>query len=787
MLEWPCLLGVTLFRPPLPMVVVIVGIAAAVGVWGWLYLRRSTEAGAGRRVVLIACRFAALAVLLWLLLGPSTLDDAGLRATPPTLDILIDTSASMAQTDALPGDQTTTRLDAVRGRWLNPERRAQLDAVARPRLHAFDRSPRALSMTDQQLSNLEPTGARTHLLDAVARMHAAPAADGVTLVLSDGHDTRGGPDEALLRRLGATGRPIFAVPVGQVRDAADLAVHAWAEADFLFDGQQTTITASLIQRGFDGRRATLEMLAGQRLIASRSVMLDEASLRQRFTITADAEPGRAVTPRHYRLRATLDDADAAAAEVHVQNNEADVFVQVSRQRIRVALFEGRPYWDTQALSRVLAADPQVELTAVYQLGPGRQTVVRDARAAEPQPPGAALLPIDQATLNGFDVVILGRGAEAFFGGARAAMLVDYVRQRGGALVLARGKPFDDTDAGREAMARLEPLLPVAWGRQTVRDLRLEVTEAGRENPLLAFDTPAPGSAPGSAPGNGSGGGGTSGGAIITRLPGMIAATRVQRERAASLVLLRQSAAGGDEGMAAVATQRVGGGRVLAVLTDGLWRWSLLPPRFEDQATVYHVFWSRAIQWLATGGRFLPGQEVSLTLDRLSAERGQPIEATVATRYVAEDSFSPRLRVIAPDGQARVIRPQRAGPQSPNYRAMIEGEATGVYRIELYDEGEAGLIDPAAPQTTRFAVVDRSIERQDPSARPQVLRALAEATGGACLGLDEAGRLIEHLQSVHAARQRDAEPRYDFASWPVLAAIAGVLGLEWFSRRRVGLL
>ncbi|NBC11627.1 MAG: hypothetical protein GVY24_07850 [Planctomycetes bacterium] len=769
MFEWPSLPGAMLYRPPLPMMMVIIGLGLAALVWGWLYLRRSSEAGAGRRGVLIACRVAALVVLLWLLLGPSAIDNAGSRATPPTLDILLDTSASMAQTDARPDDPTATRLDAVRNAWLNPDNLAQLDAVSRPRLYAFDRSPRALTLSPAQLANLEAVGDRTRLLDAVARVHAAPADDGVTLVLSDGHDTRGGADEALLRRLAATGRPIFAAPVGQVRDAADLAVQAWAEADFLFDGQQTTLNASLIQRGLDGRRATLELFAGQRLIASRPVTLDEASSRQTFTITAEAEPGRPVTPRHYRLRATLDDTASAAPEAYRENNTAHVFVQVSRQRIRVALFEGRPYWDTQALARVLAADPQIELTAVYQLAPQRHTVVRDPRAAEPDKP---LLPIDQATLNDFDVVILGHACEAFFGGARGAMLEDYVRQRGGALVLARGKPFDDTDLGRAAMERLEPLLPVRWGEQTVRDLRLSVTDAGRENPLLVFDGDEP------APAD----------AVITRLPGMIAATRVRRERAASLVLLRQSAAqDGGRSMAAVATQRVGGGRVLAVLSDGLWRWSLLPPRFEDQSTVYHVFWSRAIQWLATGGEFLPGQEVSLSLDRLSAEPGQPIEATVATRYVAEQSFLPRLRVIGPDGQARTLEPQRAGPQSPNYRAVIEGEATGVYRIELYDEGEARLVDPAAPLTTRFAVADRSIERQDPSARPQVLQALADATGGACLGLDEADRLIDHLQSVHAARQRDVEPRYDFAYWPVLATIAGVLGLEWFLRRRVGLL
>ncbi len=753
-----------LYRPPLPMLLLFIAALAAAGVWGWLYARRAQEASAVRRALLIGCRFTALALLLWLLLGPSTLDHADSRTSPPTLNILLDTSASMAQPDATLGDAASPRLDAVRDAWLDEPTLVKLRAVSQPRLFAFDAAVRGIDTT--RLTALQPTGGATNLLDAVARLHAAPGSEAITLILSDGHDTRGGADRALLDRFAATGRPIFAVPVGQVRDSVDLGVQAWAGSDFLFDGQQTTLTASLTQRGLAGRGVNLELFEGDRLLASREVTLDEASLRETFTVTAEAEPGQTVTPRHYRLRATL--AEDATPEAYLDNNTADVFVQVSRQRIRVALFEGRPYWDTQALARALAADPQVELTAVFQAAPQRTTIVRDPRAAVAD--HESLMPIDQATLNDFDVVILGRSCEAFFGGARGAMLADYVRQRGGALVLARGKPFDDSPLGRDALSRIESLLPVQWGQTTVRDLRLEVTQAGRGNPLLAFDEAGAADA------------------VITRLPGMIAATRVQRERAASLVLLRQSTTGATEqGMAAVATQRVGGGRVLAVLTDGLWRWSLLPPAADEQAGVYQVFWSRAIQWLATGGDFLPGQEVSLTLDRLSAEPGQPVTATVSTRYVTDDRFAPQLRITGPRGQTTTIDLQRDGPQSPNFRGVIEGQAVGVYQLALHDAGASAMLDPAAPMLSRFAVADRSAERQDPSARPQVLRTLTDATGGLCLGLDEADRLVEHLQSVQVARQRDVEPRYDFARWPVLAAVAGLLGLEWYLRRRVGLL
>src|SRR5690606_1143757 len=99
-------------------------------------------------------------------------------------------------------------------------------------------------------------------------------------------------------------------------------------------------------------------------------------------------------------------------------------------------------------------------------------------------------------------------------------------------------------------------------------------------------------------------------AILTELPGLIAATRVEREKAASLVLLRQAPADGQTpGMAAVAHARVGRGRVMAVMGEGLWRWAMLPPDRAALDPVYDLFWSRAVRWLATGGEFLPGQDV----------------------------------------------------------------------------------------------------------------------------------------------------------------------------------
>src|SRR5690606_10256395 len=140
-------------------------------------------------------------------------------------------------------------------------------------------------------------------------------------------------------------------------------------------------------------------------------------------------------------------------------------------------------WDTKFLARVLRSDPKIELTSAYGLASGRTVTVQSHR--NPQTGGEEVSEIDfgpeslsSAKLAEFDVIILGKGMEQFFGGSRAQWLVDYVRKDpGGSIVFARGQPFNLTSAaGREAAGYIEPILPVQWGANVYRNLRLKLTD-----------------------------------------------------------------------------------------------------------------------------------------------------------------------------------------------------------------------------------------------------------------------------------------------------------------------
>jgi hypothetical protein len=107
-------------------------------------------------------------------------------------------------------------------------------------------------------------------------------------------------------------------------------------------------------------------------------------------------------------------------------------------------------------------------------------------------------------------------------------------------------------------------------------------------------------------------------------------------------------------------------------------------------------------------------------------------------------------------------------------------APGTYRVQL----KSNLGQPAE-LTQSVEVVSASLEKRDLSADPAAMRQLAAVSGGAVVNGAELGRLPDAVRRWEAARQlaeRQA-PIWDRA-W-VLAGLLGLLGGEWWWRRREG--
>lgn len=802
--------NIDIYRPPLGDLTVALLAGAATIVLVWYYVWHQRDVGWFRRVLMLSLRLLAVAVLAWILAGPSAEWGRDASRSKVPVHFLADISQSMQQEDAdnpnptegQSADEPISRWQAVQRTWLDRQFLDQLDTKAGIHLHTFADQLRSISI--DELQDAEADGADTQLfrsIESFLQMTSAssgldagqtPTGQRIVVVLSDGHDTARSNDTLLAERLRREGWTALGVPVGTKVQIRDVQIDAFAEADSLYENQSTWINATVRQNGFDHRQVRVTLLHEGRQIEEKIVSFkNEATQPLRFRVTPPNAESGGERIQGYQLVAEVlplgggEVESGTSEETFLENNSRWVFIDVSAERLRVALFEAQPYWDTKFLARILRDDPQIELTSVFAMAQGRVVTIQSnissgSIAAEATEKDYDPLWLTPETLNAFDVVILGKDMEKFFGGNRAQWLVDFVENHDKALIFSRGKAFDTTDpAGKIAQQIISRIEPVEWESGTVSNLELTLESAARTDRDLQLERTGLNDT------------------ALADLPDMLAATRTGKEHALSVVMLRQQPrsgsanAGQAPGMAAVAHRRAGQGRVLAVLTDGLWQWAFLPSELKEHDTVYQGFWARTIRWLALGGQFLPGQDMSLALSRLKANPGQAVDITVITRYVEGDEFSPKLTVKAPDGSDIEVPLTRQAANSTQYRGSYRPEQPGVHEVVLKsmppeETGDDQLSKPVEIRG-RVAVYEESAEKMDPSARPDVLYSLCEAAGGECLNIDQRNVLLDRIEAIWQTRQSDRKMNYVFDQPWIFAFILAGFGLEWILRRRGGLM
>jgi hypothetical protein len=248
----------------------------------------------------------------------------------------------------------------------------------------------------------------------------------------------------------------------------DLWIETASTEALAFSGAEVELAATLHAVGYPNRSFKVEVLRGDRLVESKEVVPGaQGTARVVVRVKApDAGEQRYV----FRVAPQPEESDTA-------NNERAIFLRSVGAKVRVLVAEAQPHWDTKFLVQSLKRDPNVDLTAVYRLNALRHVAVVSATGAETRTE-QDLFPRSAEAMNAFDVIVLGRGAEAFFDAHTESWLTDFVARRGGSLVFARGKPY----GGRfQPLAKLEP---VAWGSGVTPAVRLRPTEAGRDNPIF---------------------------------------------------------------------------------------------------------------------------------------------------------------------------------------------------------------------------------------------------------------------------------------------------------------
>jgi hypothetical protein len=91
---------------------------------------------------------------------------------------------------------------------------------------------------------------------------------------------------------------------------------------------------------------------------------------------------------------------------------------------------------------------------------------------------------------------------------------------------------------------------------------------------------------------------------------------------------------------------------------------------------------------------------------------------------------------------------------------------------------------------RFNVGDFNIELSEPRMRSDILRMLAQRTGGKFYTPDNVSNILKDIYASQRFQPKEIVNTRDFElwnSWPLLVLAIVCFGAEWFIRKRLGML
>jgi hypothetical protein len=234
----------------------------------------------------------------------------------------------------------------------------------------------------------------------------------------------------------------------------------------------------------------------------------------------------------------------------------------------------------------------------------------------------------------------------------------------------------------------------------------------------------------------------------------------------------------------VAVREVGAGRTLAVTTDSSWFWGYLAAeQGGGSARAYQRFWSNALRWLVRDPSLTP---IQVSPDRPAVEPGEAVGLSIQARgpdWGPAAGAPVTAELIGEDGKVVARGQATAGPDGVA-RLSLAPPGPGAYRVVASGPPPATGAPPERA-TSAVAVRASGPEDSDAAPRPELLRAVAEATGGAFTALPSGGMPDVPLadpEVVEVGRRRDV-PIWDRAAF--LALLCAALAGEWILRRRWG--
>ncbi len=777
----------------LPGWAVVLGIGVVIGVTVFVYLRMTQPIQPRYRFLLIAMRVSAASILLCCLLAPVIIEKKDI--TPPThLSVLVDTSKSMNLVDASMSETSISRLSRVNQLLFNGQKRflQALRDQFEVHLYPFDTglhqsTPLPQDLDAEALPEFEPNGALTDIGAAIGEAAAAWKGQntaGILLITDGGHNSGQFPVEDVT----ALNVPVYAIGVGSVEPPKDIQIQHIDYTPIAYTNHESIIRLTVVQTGYTGKTTRLSLRE-----TTRKTLVDTATLT--FNQSQNATPASATTKQVVELKLTPQvegnfqytvELPVLDGELTEANNQKTFSVKVVKAKLNVFYLEGRPRWEYTYLKRTLQRDPDIEATCAILLKnkskrfPPTGSVLSRLDGYYPQTTPTSetpRFPETRTQLSEYDVLILGDLGEEHLTTTQQRAIVDFVEVQGKPVIFLPSRRMLGINGLRNTeLAQILPIqIPSNGCRRHDTEFIVQPTPSGMFHPMLQLMDAQQAQTSTLASNNA---------AAWRNMPALSRSFSGFRLRGGATPLMETG-----KGAPILILQRTGLGKSLLITAEGLWNWDFGVNTFKDTSyqNRYSRFWAQVLRWMATN---TDDEKLHLTADADSYAIG---DTATVTAYLYSETYratqtdaTVQFEVVPPEGatfqlQIRGIT-ETATDTGNLYSTQFSLLQNGTYRIRATAR--------TANQTLGEDQIDIHVhpqlaELEAPQLNEALLKKLASETNGAYFAIADAEALPENIAKVQNSVFVDAER--ELWSHPlILIMVVGLLGTEWFLRKRIGL-
>jgi hypothetical protein len=680
--------------------------------------------------------------LVLILLWQPAMVVAELKPQQNVIAVLIDDSRSMGISE----DGATREQQAKQA--LRNNVLAELQAKFQTRLYRLDGSVTRVN-TLQEIG--DAAAPATHIGDGLNQL-LAETSDlpvGGVVLLSDGSDNSRGIDRDTIAALRNRHIPVHTVGFGDETISPDVEMDDAVVAPRAVADSRLSAEISFHQHGYDGRKATLTVGDGDKVLSSREITFAGAGKIQSEELIFNAGAAGAKSLQ-FSINPQPDEKNRL-------NNSVTRPVNVEAAQRRILYVEGEPRWEYKFIRRAEEDDKTVQIVSML-----RTTENKIYRQGIDDPKELADgFPVRPEDLFGYSGIIIGSVEAGYFTPVQQDLLREFVDRRGGGLLLLGGHSSlgDGVWNGSSLVDLLPVVLPTHKNTFHRAPAYAELTAVGADSLIcrLADDPNANTER-------------------WKKLPYLMDYQEAGTPKPGAAVLAEMRAGGSKYPM--LITQNYGRGRTAVLATSGTWRWQMSMPLGD---TSHQMFWQQLLRWLVAD---TPGRVVATIANRTLLDDGR----VHFSADVRDDEYQPapdakvEAHVIGPGGISSTVEMVPVPDTPGSFQADWTADKAGSYVAEV----TAGRgTEELGRDVVTFLRSDDVAENFHTEQNRDLLERLAQQTGGQYWRPANLGKLAQEIPYSEAGiTMRETKELWDLPIIFLLILLAR--SMEWLLRRRWGI-